>query len=332
MMKLSIIIPVYNVEKYLSRNLDSILNSNIKSYEIILINDGSTDKSYEICMEYEKKYKNIMLINNDNHGQGFERNLGIDKASGEWLLFVDSDDFLMDGSLNRLFEIIVEKRDNDLILFNTFSFIESKNIYEQFTGEIYKDINPSNGIDFFTEVLKKDITYGYPAWFYIVRKSLIDDNLIRFSNNGKSEDVEFTFKIWMSAKSVCYTNCDLYAYRREQPTSTTHNINESYILDLLVRIKTNINYLNKTNMDIYNKDYFILSNFHLLTVAYSMACNCNTMTNHLESSLNEVGKLINVNDNYIIKGAGKRLQLLYFLNNHFNSKMILRLWKLYKRG
>ena len=94
-LKISVIIPVYNVEKYLRICLESILNQNFKGYEIILINDGSTDNSLNICREYEKKYSNIIVINEENSGPSAARNKGLEYAKGKYISFIDSDDELL---------------------------------------------------------------------------------------------------------------------------------------------------------------------------------------------------------------------------------------------
>lgn len=107
--KLSIIVPVYNVEKYLHRCINSLLKQELQSYEIILVDDGSTDKSSYICDEYVKKYSNIQVIHKANAGLGMARNSGINVAKGEYLAFVDSDDFLENGYLNRLLNAAIKQ-------------------------------------------------------------------------------------------------------------------------------------------------------------------------------------------------------------------------------
>ena len=94
-MKISVIVPVYNAEKYLVECLESLVKQTYQNFEIILVNDGSTDNSSKICEEYKKKYKNIKYISIENHGVSYARNLGIAEASGEYLYFMDSDDILI---------------------------------------------------------------------------------------------------------------------------------------------------------------------------------------------------------------------------------------------
>ena len=94
MINVSIVIPVYNVEKYLKQCLESVVNQTLDKIEVICINDGSTDNSLNILKEYEKKYNNIIIIDQENKGPGFARNIGMKRASGKYIYFLDSDDYI----------------------------------------------------------------------------------------------------------------------------------------------------------------------------------------------------------------------------------------------
>src|SRR5690625_188058 len=114
MKKISIIVPVYNAEKYIERCLKSILNQRYTNLEIIIVDDGSTDNSSKICIDYEKQYKNIIYVKKENEGPGPARNLGIRLASGDYIGFVDSDDFIhKDMYYNMIKEL--EKHDADIV-------------------------------------------------------------------------------------------------------------------------------------------------------------------------------------------------------------------------
>ena len=123
-MKVSIIVPIYNVEKYLNNCLNSIVNQTYPNLEIILVNDGSTDSSLEIIQEYSKKYKNIICINIDNHGQGYARNVGLKKATGEYVMFIDSDDYVDLKIVEKLANSI---KDSDIAICNIYKVINYKN-------------------------------------------------------------------------------------------------------------------------------------------------------------------------------------------------------------
>ena len=112
MIKYSFIVPVYNTEKYLKKCLDSLVNQTYKDFEIIVVNDGSTDKSSNIISKYQKKYKNIIVIDKENEGLSMARNRGVQKSSGKYIIFVDSDDYVS----NKLLEEVDKKIDDSDIL------------------------------------------------------------------------------------------------------------------------------------------------------------------------------------------------------------------------
>ena len=128
--KISIIIPVYNVEKYISRCLDSILANTYQNTEIILVNDGSKDDSQKIIEEYKKKYTDkIILIEQENKGPAEARNVGIVKASGEYIMFIDSDDFIEKDYIENYANQIKED-DYDLVMGGLYRSNDEKNLYE----------------------------------------------------------------------------------------------------------------------------------------------------------------------------------------------------------
>ena len=137
--KISVIIPVYNVEQYLEKCLDSILNQTYKNIEIILVNDGSIDKSGLICDEYSRKYNNIKVFHKENGGVSSARNLGIDNATGQYLAFIDPDDYI---DVN-MYEILVEKI---LLIFSIINPIYLKNTK---TPTFTKSVNIKYFLDFF---------------------------------------------------------------------------------------------------------------------------------------------------------------------------------------
>ena len=126
-LKISVVVPVFNSEKYLEKCIDSIINQTYKNIEIILINDGSSDKSEEICNSYLKTYKNIKLINQSNSGVSVARNNGLKSSTGDYVLFVDSDDWLEKDML----EIMVKEIDNfDIDIVRCEYFVENNPVLE----------------------------------------------------------------------------------------------------------------------------------------------------------------------------------------------------------
>ena len=133
MPKISVIIPVYNVEKYLRECLDSVINQTLKDIEIICINDGSTDKSLEILQEYENKDNRFILISQFNQGQGNARNIGLNISRGEYVLFLDPDDYYTDNTaFEKLYSCAIENNAK-MIHFNYLIKHEDRGIIEQFS-------------------------------------------------------------------------------------------------------------------------------------------------------------------------------------------------------
>lgn len=133
MPKVSVIVPVYNTEKYLKDCLNSLVNQTLKDIEIIIINDGSTDKSLELLNDYASKYKNIIIINKKNEGQAIARNLGIKSANGEYIAFVDSDDYIELNMFEELYKDSEKKYDIVMCNFyKTFENYEEKGMIETF--------------------------------------------------------------------------------------------------------------------------------------------------------------------------------------------------------
>lgn len=165
--RFSIIIPVYNTEKYLERCLDSVLGQNYKEIEIILINDGSKDNSLKICEKYKKRFSEIVLIDQENQGLGAARNRGIENSNGEYLIFLDSDDYVEKDSLKAA-DNIVKRESYDLIavMWNHYdlkeNFLSRNYISEKVkAGEIF------SGYDY----IKKWGCASPMVWQYIYSQS-----------------------------------------------------------------------------------------------------------------------------------------------------------------
>ncbi|MCQ2315226.1 MAG: glycosyltransferase [Bacteroidales bacterium] len=209
-MILSIVVPVNNVENYLSKCLDSILNQDIAKddYEIVVVNDGSTDNSGEIARGYASRYPNIILINQENRGLSGARNSGIMAAQGKYIQFVDSDDYLEPNVLGALVERA--ERDNlDVLRFNYRNVNEN---YEEFWPNKtpkqtwgYEE-SVVDGVTFLNERLG----YACYAVQFLIRKELLTGCL--FKPNIYFEDVEWTPRMLLKAKRVSSTKEVLYNY------------------------------------------------------------------------------------------------------------------------
>ena len=223
--KISVIIPVYNVENYLRQCLDSIINQTLKEIEIICINDGSTDSSKQILEEYALKDERIKIINQKNKGVSAARNTGIDAATGEYIGFVDSDDWVKLDAYEKLYNKIT--REDVDIVFSRYNYVFEDGRIEHNPNH-FKELDEIkiNSIDENLELLK----ISPSIWTKIFKKSFILDNKIRFPEGVLAEDLFFIVQYLLKANGIVYLNNYFsYNYRirdsgEEKSISETKNL------------------------------------------------------------------------------------------------------------
>lgn len=222
-MNLSIVIPAYNCEASIGKCLDSILNEKyFNDYEIIVVNDGSKDGTLQICESYQNKYPNIYLINKENGGVSSARNAGLDIVKGEYIIFIDSDDYTEENFIEYVFSKLDKKY--DLVLFN--NDVVDKNGENLNVNNIYSSVN----YDFiFKEILAQKINQ---PWGKIFRTDIIKKNNIRFNTElSLGEDLEFLLRYYVKIKSVVCWNEVLYHYVYTEGSLTNKLLSESEIKD-----------------------------------------------------------------------------------------------------
>jgi len=237
--KVSIIIPVYNVENYLRECLDSIVNQPFKDIEIICIDDGSTDSSYEILEEYAKKEERFVLFKQENKGAGAARNKGIDIAKGEYLYFLDGDDYLLNDSLENLY-LKIYQNNADICLAKQCLLKEE--IIED-TKSLRIDLLPLKETFIASDIPKKNFQIAsIGVYTKIYKKDFIKINNINFQNIKTTNDVYFNFIALILANKITYIDKPVIVYRVNVPNCLTSkrgksldNINIAYegIQDIL---------------------------------------------------------------------------------------------------
>ena len=207
----SIVIPVYNVEKYIAKCLDSIVNSTYSNLEIIIVNDCSPDNSEEIIKKYIEKDKRIVYLKNDKNLRVSEtRNKGLHNATGKYVTFIDADDYISSDWIQNLVRTIEEK-EADIVIGSA----------KQFRGDQIKDykirdLDKEKWIDFKKIRLNKNGV----IWNKIYKRELIEKNGIRFNKDIKiGEDLIFVYKVFSKAKKIFYNNLGYYFYRNESEKS-----------------------------------------------------------------------------------------------------------------
>lgn len=223
-MKLSIIVPVYNVADYLAKCLDSLLAQDLpqNEYEIIVVNDGSTDNSEQIAQEYANKFVNIILINQENQGLSGARNTGIKQAKGEYIQFVDSDDYLEENVLGGLVKQ-VEEDDLDVLRF------KYQNVRINNDSRKYEIFQPYKSNSFLFDDYSSDVTEGLNflserfgiacyAWAFILKRDNLYDCI--FKPGIYFEDTEWTPRMILKSKRIASTDTIVYNYLMREGSIT----------------------------------------------------------------------------------------------------------------
>ena len=217
---LTVVVPVYNVEKYLKRCIESILVQEWKKYDILLVDDGSMDHSPQICDDYVKAYDFISVIHKKNGGLSEARNTGISNAKGEYIYFPDSDDWIEPATFSDLAEVI-ESDKYDIISFNR-EFVKSQQDIIKSDSKQTKRLTGK-------EALLEMFSYGFITGFAndkIYRKSLFTKNNIQFPIGKYYEDLGTNYKLFLAAKKVYATNQKYYHYLIDNPDAITKSWNE----------------------------------------------------------------------------------------------------------
>lgn len=235
--KVSVIVAVYNAEKYLKQCMDSIVGQTLKDIEIICVNDGSTDNSYEILKEYQQIDSRVKIINKENGGAGAARNDGLKYATGEYLSFLDSDDFFEPDMLESAYNAACAYN-SDIVLFECDFFDNQKETFEKKTWTIRKKQLPENN-PFSPKDVGDNIfsfTVGW-AWDKLFKRSLIVENNILFYEKNILEDAHFTCQACALAKSIYYLDKILVHYRSNVQGSLSNSAN-AYIDSVMSSIQS----------------------------------------------------------------------------------------------
>ena len=204
--KISVIVPVYNVEKYLPRCIDSILSQTFKDFELLLIDDGSPDNCGNICDEYAIKDSRVKVIHKQNGGVSSARNVGIENAKGEWITYIDADDYIEQGFLS-----IPEDATEDLLIQNYKVLYDNDYTDTKFINEVIEQLQYSSHVGMHIV----DRIFRVP-WAKFFKRCLIVDNSILFAQGVKiGEDTLFMLEYLCHSKSIQYLSTSSYVYRKE---------------------------------------------------------------------------------------------------------------------
>ncbi len=220
----SLIVPVYNVERYLEQCLESIVHQSFRNYELILINDGSTDTSLSICQRYADSHPNIKIINQDNSGVSIARNNGIKASKGNYIWFVDSDDYIADNALQILFDHLIHT-DVEMLGFSNYHYHEDENVIKEnlFNGNTTA-LTPKSFFD-------KGYVFETAPWIMVIKNAFLKENNLLFDPDLIIyEDNLFMMNCLSKSKLIQYIDALLYYYRIRNNSLTAMNKVESVSL------------------------------------------------------------------------------------------------------
>ncbi len=235
-MKVSLIIPVYNVEDYLEKCLDSVEQQTYNQAEVIIVNDGSPDNSYKIIDDFVARNENFISYKIENSGLGGARNFGLTKATGDYIVFLDSDDYISKDCLQKFVDA-AEKNDSDIVVCN------SCDVNEDGTVIRYSKNNIENTTTSLHETPK--ILLNRPcAWAKMYRKSLFED--LSYVSREWYEDLRLTPKLFLKAKRITYIEDSLFFYV-QRTGSIMNSANAHRNLEIVTAFDDLISYFKKNN-------------------------------------------------------------------------------------
>lgn len=257
--KVSVIIPIYKVEKYLQNCVDSVINQTYSNLEIILVNDGSPDNCGNICDEYAKKDTRIKVIHKENGGLSSARNSGLEVATGEWITFVDSDDYLKQDFIECLTSLSEHNYDVGICLPQVF--------YDNKVAKDYRLLNTKkivmNGIEAL-EIMLYQKQFDTSAWGKIYKRDLWKD--IRFPVGKLYEDISTIYKVLLKSENIIYTNEKKYMYlqRKDSIMGRRFKVKDMDYIYECKKMMDEVEKFNIRNLTLASRCRYVNANFSIL--------------------------------------------------------------------
>lgn len=259
---ITVVVPAYNVEEYLPRCVESIITQTYQNLEIILVNDGSTDKSGEICEAYAKKDDRIKVIHKENSGPSESRNIGLETAKGEYITFIDADDFIHESYIERLYSL-AEMNGSEIVCCNytrgdadDFSGVKAEKQIEERTYTADEMLRNWHGKYKHLETV---------IWNKLYKKELFEKNHIRYPEDCISgEDVQITHLLVANARQVTITNETLYYYFRNKQSITSSASKEKVVVNEVAQKKRLEFFQQNGYLEAYERMLIKLQKYYML--------------------------------------------------------------------
>ncbi len=237
--KISVIVPVYKVEKYLKRCVDSIINQTYQNLEVILVDDGSPDGCGAICDEYAARDSRVIVIHQENGGQSKARNEAMKIATGEYYCFVDSDDYMSEDLINVLYQMIIDY--DAQVSMSGFCNFKNDYVTDQDIVNSQSEIFELTGYECIQNMHMVHDELYVVMWGKLFHRSLFEN--VPFPEGRICEDLAVLFKIFDKCKKVVYTKETLYYYFRGNESSSTFSIKDKFYQDVFLALEEEIQYL-----------------------------------------------------------------------------------------
>lgn len=238
MPKFSIIVPIYKVEKYLSVCVESVLSQTFDDFELILVDDGSPDKCGQICDSYKNADLRIKVVHKENGGLSSARNAGLDIATGEYVIFVDSDDYWDNNTALEHINKNLDETDADLLVFPAKRFYEEENKFTYILNiEVDRNRIIDTDVNRAIEYMLENNIYRAAAWNKVVRKSVIDEHQMRFKEGYLSEDMDWCGDLLIYCNRFDFYDDPIYVYRQQRIDSITAKKSEKLVADKIYMCK-----------------------------------------------------------------------------------------------
>jgi len=228
---ISVVINGYNTRDYIKQCVESVIEQDFDNYEVLIIDDGSTDDSPEIGEQLAATYPIVKAFTKENGGLADARNYGVEKARGEYILFIDGDDYIEKNSINKIWQKCIEQNKPDIVFLQAVRLYENKNEKRYDSDMDYCELSKNR--ESALKYISERNMYPASAWRKMIKRQFLIDNNISFKKGQSPEDYEWSIQTFLKAKSFGCCNSKYYFYRQKRKGSISNTANKSSVETLL---------------------------------------------------------------------------------------------------
>lgn len=310
MPKFSIIVPIYRVEKYLNKCVDSVLCQTFNDFELILVDDGSPDRCGQICDSYESADSRIKAVHKDNGGLSSARNAGLDTATGKYIIFLDSDDYWDDNTALEHIHKNLAETDADLLVFPAKRFYEDENRFTYILNiEVERNRIIGTNADCAIEYMLENNIYRAAAWNKVIRKSVVDDHQMRFKEGYLSEDMDWCGDLLIYCNRFDFYENPFYIYRQQRSGSITARKSEKLVADKIYMCKKGLAQANKLE---YNTKSRLLASYYAYEYSVALGVSSGIKNKQILSEMKNIQSLLEYDVCNKVKKVNKLKKVLGF--------------------